>query len=138
VLEHRARVLDGEVEHVGDRAAAEAHLERLAVEALPLADVARHEDVGEEVHLDLHEPVALARLAAPPLTLNEKRPARSRGSSPRASREQLAHGREQPRCTVAGFERGVRPDRALVDVDHLVEVLEPGDAVVRAGTTRAR
>ena len=52
------------LEHVGDAQAAEPHLERLAVVALPLADLARHVDVGQEVHLDLHEAVALARLAA--------------------------------------------------------------------------
>jgi len=33
---------------------------------------------------------------------------------------------------VAGFERGVRPMGALVDVDDLVEVLEPGEPFVRA------
>ena len=46
---------------------AEAHLERFAVVSLSLAHVARHVDVGKEMHLDLHETVALARLAAPAL-----------------------------------------------------------------------
>jgi hypothetical protein len=64
VLEEGERVLHRHLEHVGDALAAEAHLERLAVVALPLAHLARHVDVGEEVHLDLHEAVALARLAA--------------------------------------------------------------------------
>ena len=49
-------------------------LERLAVVALALADVAGDVDVGQEVHLDLDHAVALAGLAAPPLTLKQKRP----------------------------------------------------------------
>jgi hypothetical protein len=43
------------------------HVQRLPVVASAPADVAGHVDVGEEVHLDLHQPVTLARLAAPPL-----------------------------------------------------------------------
>ena len=46
------RLLDRHVEHVGDRLAAELHLQRLAVVALALADVAGDPDVGQEVHLD--------------------------------------------------------------------------------------
>jgi hypothetical protein len=49
-------------------------VQRLAVVALPPADVAGHVDVGEEVHLDLHQPVSGAGFAAPTLTLKEKRP----------------------------------------------------------------
>src|SRR5213079_2558313 len=40
-------------------------LERLPVVARALARLARDVDVGQEVHLDLDLPVALARLAAP-------------------------------------------------------------------------
>ncbi len=45
-------VLDGHVEHVGDVLALVADLERLAVVALAVADLAGDVDVGEEVHLD--------------------------------------------------------------------------------------
>ena len=62
-LEQLGRLLDVHVEHVGDRVALELHLERLAVVAGAVADVAGDVDVGQEVHLDLDQAVALARLA---------------------------------------------------------------------------
>ena len=62
--EEAQRLLDRHLEHVGDRLPLEAHLERLAVVARALARLARHVDVGQEVHLDLDLAVALARLAA--------------------------------------------------------------------------
>src|SRR4051794_5939278 len=55
ILEEMQRILDRELQHVGDALAAESNLERLAVVALALAHLARHVDVREEVHLDLHE-----------------------------------------------------------------------------------
>ena len=69
----------------------------------------------------------------PPLTLNENRPglvpARLRF---RHRREELADRREEP-----GVGRRVRArraaDRALVDLDHLVEVLDAVERFVRAG-----
>jgi hypothetical protein len=73
-LKNLHRVLDRHVEHVGDGEALELHLERFAVVAFAVAFLARDIDVGEEVHLDLDQAVALALLAAPPLTLKLKRP----------------------------------------------------------------
>jgi hypothetical protein len=91
------RVVDGHVEHVGDALALVAHLERLAVVALALAHLARHVDVGQEVHLDLHQAVALARLAAAALHVEREAPGRSRGSSPPGSAVKSSRiGREQP------------------------------------------
>src|SRR3954468_1011587 len=66
-LEQAGRLLDVHVEHVGDRVALELHLERLAVVARAVAHVAGDVDVGQEVHFDLYEAVALARLAPPAL-----------------------------------------------------------------------
>jgi hypothetical protein len=60
----RCRRLDGHVEDVGDALAPVEDLERLAVVAFALADLALDVDIGEEVHLDLLEALALARLAA--------------------------------------------------------------------------
>ena len=51
-------------------------LERLGVEALPAADVARHLDVGEELHLDGLHAGAAARLAAAALHVEREPPAR--------------------------------------------------------------
>ena len=74
VGEELGRLLARHVQDVGDVLALEGDVESVAVVAGALADLARHVDVGQEVHLDLYGAVARARLAAPPGTLNEKRP----------------------------------------------------------------
>ena len=66
------RLLDGHVEDVGDRLLLELHLQRLAIVALALADVAGDVDVGQEVHLDLDDAVALAGLAAAALDVERE------------------------------------------------------------------
>jgi hypothetical protein len=58
------RGLDREVQDLRDVPALVLHLERFAVVALAVADVAGHVHVGQEVHLDLDHAVALAGLAA--------------------------------------------------------------------------
>src|SRR5438477_106557 len=120
------------VQHVGDVPPLVAHLERLPVVALPLADLARDVDIREEVHLDLHQPVTLASLATPALDVEGEPPwlvpphARIR-----RPREQRADEREHARV---GGGVGARraPDGRLVDVDDLVEMLGALDAVVGA------
>ena len=113
-------------------------LERLAVVALAVALLARHVHVGQEVHLDLDLPVALAHLAAPALDV-EAEP--SGLVAARAGLlglgEHVADHVEQARV---GGRVGARraPDRGLVDGDDLVQLLEPVDRAVRARTlTRA-
>src|SRR5450759_3547808 len=133
VLEERQRVLDGEVQHLADAQPAEAHVERLAVVALPLARLAGHVDVGKEVHFDLHEAVALARLTAPALHV-EREAAGTVATHLGLGElgEEVANGREE--TGVGGRVRPRRPaDGALVDVDDLVQVLQPGDAQVCTG-----
>src|SRR3982751_654162 len=133
VLEEGKGIFDGQLQHIRDALAAEADLERLAVVALPLAHLARHVHVGEEVHLDLHQTVALARLAA--ATLHVEREA----AGPVAA--DLGLGKLGEQLADRGEETGVRrrvrarrtADRALIDVDDLVDVLEPRDAVVQSG-----
>src|SRR5439155_22487065 len=63
--EELERLLDRHVEHLGDVAALEAHLERLAVVARALARLTRNVDVREGGHFDLDLAVATARLASP-------------------------------------------------------------------------
>ena len=132
-LEEVGGLLDRHVEHVGDRLALEVHLERLAVVAGAVADLARHVDVGEEVHLDLDRAVAGARVAAPALDVEREPPGLV------AADLRLGRGGEQLADVVedagVGGRVGARgaPDRALVDVHDLVEVLEPGDRLVPAG-----
>src|SRR5207244_7055103 len=60
------------VEHVGDRLALELDLQRLAIVALALAHIAGDIDVGQEVHLDLDDAVALTGLAAPALDVERE------------------------------------------------------------------
>ena len=131
--EEPQRLLDRHLEHVGDRLALEPHLERLAVVAAALAGLARDVDVGQEVHLDLDLAVALAGLAAAALDVERE-----------AARLVAAHlrvGRERVELADVGEEVGVRrrvragraADRALVDLDHLVEDLDPLDRLVLAG-----
>ena len=54
-LEELERLLDGHLQDLGDVLALVVDLERLAVVALALADLALHVHVGQEVHLDLHD-----------------------------------------------------------------------------------
>src|SRR6266571_2126878 len=122
VLEEVQRLGDRQREHVGDRLSFIPDLERLAVVAPPFAHLARDVDVRKEVHLHFHQPVALARLAAPALHVEGKPP---RAVPPELRfgevREQLADRREQPRV---GGGVGARraPDGTLIDVDHLVDL----------------
>src|SRR2546423_1341367 len=130
--EELERLLDGHLEHVGDRLALEAHLERLAVVAPSLARLTGHVDVGQEVHLDLDLTVTLARLAAPALDVERE--------APRLVAAHLCVGRQRIEladvCEEIGVRRRVRPrraaDRALIDLDHLVERLDPLDRFVLA------
>jgi hypothetical protein len=85
------------------------------------------------VHLDLDQPIALAGLAAATLHV-EAEPSRSVATNLGVwdLGEQLSDGSEQ-----TGVGRRIRArrasDRTLVDVDHLVDVLDAGDPVVRSG-----
>ena len=125
-------LLDRHVEDLGDGLALVVDLERLAVVAGAVADLARDVDVGQEVHLDLDRAVAGARLAAAALDV-EREPALLVAAHLRLGRrgEQLADVVED-----AGVGRRVGPrraaDRRLVDVDHLVDVVEAGDPLVPA------
>ena len=132
-LEEFDRVLDRHVEHVGDAPPLELHLQRFAVVALAVADVAGDIDVGQEVHLDLQHAVALAGLAAAALDV-EAEPAGLVAA-------RLAFGEAGEPVADLGEGAGVgrrvgargAADRRLVDVDHLVEMFEAGDLVMLAG-----
>ena len=133
VLEDGERVLDGELEHLADVHPTEPDVERLAIIALPAALLAGHVHVGEEVHLDLHEAVPLTGLAAPPLHVEgEAARAVPTELGLRHLGEELADRGEEPGVGRRIGARGA-PDRGLVDVDDLVEMLEPDDAIVCAG-----
>src|SRR6185369_2063239 len=129
--EELERLGDGHLEDVGDRLALEVDLQRLAVVALAVADLARDVDVGQELHLDLEDAVALAVLAAAALDVEAEAAGRVAANARlRHAGEQLADGREQPDIRGrVGARRS--PDRALVDLDDLVDVLGALELVVR-------
>src|SRR5260370_20097322 len=81
---------------------------------------------------DRYVAVAVTRLAAGALHVERKSPRSVAAHSPfRQLREKLADVREEPR-----IRRGIRtrcaPDRTLVDVNHLVEMLDAFEALVGA------
>ena len=63
VLEKVQRLLHRHIQHLGDILALVSHFQRLAVVARALAHLAGDVDVGEEMHLDLDDAVAVAVLA---------------------------------------------------------------------------
>ena len=131
-LEEFHRVLDGHVEHVGDAVALELHLQRFAIVARAVADVAGDIDVGEEVHLDLEHAVALAGFAAAALDVEAE------AAGLVAARLRFGEAREPVADVGEGAGVGGRvgaggaADGRLVDVDHLVAMFEAGDLVVGA------
>src|SRR6476659_2550727 len=132
ILEECERVFYREIENVGNAESAEANLESFPIVSLSLAHVARHVHVGKKVHLDLDQAIAFARFAATAFHV-ERESARSVTADLRFGHlgEQLADGSEE-----IGVGRRIRSrssaDRALVDIDDLVEMLESRDAIVLA------
>ena len=132
-LEEVERLGDRHLQDVGDRAAAVEDLQRLPVVALAAAHLARHVHVRQELHLDLDDAVALARLAAAALDVEAEAAALV---APQAgvggAGEEVADG---PEHAGVGGRVGARraADRALVDLDDLVDGVQPLDPVVGAG-----
>ena len=131
--EEGQRLAHGEVEHLMDRSAAVAHLEHLRLEALAVALIAGHEDVGEKLHLDAHFAFALARFAAAARHVEGEVARRQAARSRVLGRgEQLADRIE--RLEVGDRIRARRPaDRRLIDQHHVGDEL---GAFERAGTCR--
>ena len=108
-------------QHVGDVLVLEGDVEGVAVVAGALAHLARHVDVGQEVHLDLDGAVAGAGLAAAARHVEREAAGQVAADLGLVGLgEQLADVVEH-----AGVGGGVRPgraaDRRLVDVDDLVD-----------------
>ena len=129
-LEESQGLLHGHLQHFLDAASLVADLQCLAVVALAVADVAGHVHVGQEVHLDLDQAVALTGLAAPAADIEGK----TSGFVAACARFRHAGKQFADRCEHAGVGRGVgarrAPDRGLIDVDHLVEAVQPLDVVM--------
>src|SRR5712671_6980436 len=126
-VEHR------HIEDLSDALALVLYFERVAVVALARTYFAGDINVGQEVHFDADDAIALTRLAASALDV-EREAAGSVTPHPRLRKlsKQLANGREQ-----AGVGCGIRSrraaDGALIDVDDLVEMFHTLDAFDGAG-----
>ena len=132
IAEEARRFVDRHLEHVGDVFALVGDLERLAIVALALADLADRVGIGEEVHLDLDHPVALAIFAAAALHVEAETP-RAVAANPRGRQlaEEIANRREGAGVSDRIRARGAA-DRALVDDDRLVDLLEAVEAAMFA------
>ena len=131
--EERHAFLHGHVKNIGDRFVLEQYFQRLSVVALALAHVALDVDVGQEVHFDLDDAVALAGFAAAALDVEREAPGLvAAGAGFGQAGEPVADRREGAGI---GGRIGARrpPDRRLVDVDDLVDELQPFDPAMGAG-----
>ena len=127
------RLVHRHLQHVGDALAFVADLQGLPVVALALADLAGDEDVRQEVHLDLQHAVAGAGLApAAPDVEGEPARAVAPALGLRRGGKEVPDVVEKPRIG-GGVGAGRAADGALVDVHHLVQVLDAFDAVALAG-----
>jgi len=108
-------------------------LQRLSVVALAVTHVTRNIHIRQKMHFDFDHAVTLAGFAASTLDVERKasRPIAAFARR-RYAGEQFADGREQ-----AGIGGGIgtrrASDRALIDVDHLVEKFQAADLGVRCG-----
>ena len=123
-------LVDGHVQHVGDRLTLEAHLQRLAVVALSAAYLARYVHIGHEVHLYGLVAVACALFAAAAFGVEgEASCAPSAYLRLRQLCEQFAYVVED--VGIGGrVAAGRTSDRRLIDVDHLVDSLHSFDGLV--------
>ena len=122
---------DGEVEDLADVAPVRAHLQHLGPEARSAALRAGDVDVGEELHLDLLEALAGARLAAPAGDVEGERRRRVAAQARRLGRREA--GPDQ----VEGAQVGdrIRPrrraDGRLVDEHDVGDALGAADLAAR-------
>ena len=133
IFEKLQRFVDGHVEQVGNRVALVAHGERFGVVAAAAADFAGDVHVGQKIHFDAAQAVALAGFAAAAFHVE----AEAAGLVAALARFGQ-HGEEfADRGEDAGVGGGIRARRAadgrLVDLDDFVDVLGAFDFAERAG-----
>ena len=123
----------GHVEHVGDAFVAIFHLQRFAAITLAFADIAGDVNVGQKVHFNLDDAIALAGFAASALDVERETPrciaARFsvwQSSKPFADRRK--------RARIGGWIRAwCAANGRLVNIDDLVEMFKTVDALMRCG-----
>ena len=124
------RLVDSHIQYVGNALALVAHLQCLAVVAFAVAHLARHKNVGQEVHLDGLVAIALARLAASALDVE--------GESARLITTNLGFGQGHKQRAYVGEDAGIgsrvgtgrTTERRLVDINHLIYIIKAFHPVV--------
>src|SRR5882672_3599239 len=133
VLQNFKRVANLHVEQVGNRVSFVPDRKCLGVVAAAAADFAGYVHVGQEIHFDAAQAIALARLAAAALHV-EAEAAGFVAALPRFGEhgEEFADRRED-----AGVGCGIRARRAadgrLIDLDHFVDLRGAFNRAERAG-----
>ena len=127
-----ARLVDPHIQHVGDRAIAVANFQRLPIESLPFADRADDVEIGEKIHFDPPQSLALALFASASFGV-EAEPAGAIAAplgfasvdkhSPHFIEHAGVRGRIAPRRAA---------DRRLIDFDEFVDLVHAAQAGVRA------
>ena len=131
-LEEFQRVFHRHVQHIGDALALELHFQRFAVIACALALFAGDIDIRQEVHLDFDQPITAARLAPPALDVEAEAawliPARAAFREPCKPIPDV--GKSPGVSGWIGTRRAA--NGGLVNIDHLVEILQPFDLFMLA------
>ena len=133
VCKEGERFLHRHLKHISDRLSFIADLQGLAVVASAFAHLARDINIGKKVHLDLLFSLSLTGFAAPSFNVETEPTCRVaaqpgvRGAGEQSSDvvEELGVGRR--------IGAGSAADRGLVDLDHLVDPLDPKDVLVLTG-----
>ena len=126
-------LVDGHVQNVGNGFALIFDFQRFAIEAFAFADVAGNVNVGQKVHFDFGHAVAFAGFAAAAGNVE--------GKTPGVVASRLGFRQTGEPVADVGKQAGIggrigargAADRRLVDVNHFVNVFQPGQLVVNAG-----
>ena len=114
---------DGHFQHFVDVFALVTNIQSFAVITFAVADIARHVDVGQEMHFYFYNAITLASLAAPPFDVKTKASwfIPSRSCLGHLSK-QFANWGKQSRVRSRIRPRGA-PNRALINVYHFIQVM---------------
>src|SRR6266568_353294 len=132
VREEAQRLFYRHVQYIGNILALVVYLQRLAIVAFAFAHLARHIDIGQEIHLDFHDALTLTGFASPPLDI------KGEAAGLIAAYLRFRHLRKQFPNTGEGSSigGGIRarssPNGRLIDIDYLVQVLQTLNGIVRS------
>ena len=133
IFEEVYRFLHGHIQHIKNTLSLVLHIQGLAIIALAAADLTGHIHIGKEVHLDLDDAVAAAGLTPASLHI-EAEPALFIAPCLRVGRggEQIPDHIEHPGVG-GGIGTGRAADGRLIDVDHLIQLINSLDPFIFSG-----